>query len=80
MHGNTHGAILDMKQRIIGYDQDEAQHWVAILACGHQQHLRHQPPWTNRPWVTTAEGRESRLGVMLDCDRCDQDPLPDCPG
>jgi hypothetical protein len=36
MHGKTPGAILDMKQGIIGYDQDEAQHWVAILACGHQ--------------------------------------------
>jgi Protein of unknown function (DUF3565) len=80
MHDEAPGAILDMMQGIVGYDQDDAQHWVAILACGHRQHLRHQPPWTNRPCVTTAEGRESRLGAMLDCPLCDQDPLPDWQG
>ena len=77
MPGETPGASLDMTQGIVGYDQDDAQHWVAILVCGHRQHLRHQPPWTNRPWVMTATGRESRLGAMLDCPLCDQDPCPD---
>ncbi|MFB8831117.1 DUF3565 domain-containing protein [Azotobacter sp. CWF10] len=24
---------------------------MAVLSCGHTQHLRHQPPWQNRPWV-----------------------------
>ena len=77
MHGQTSGAMLEMTQGIVGSHQDDAQHGVATLACGHQQHLRHQPPWTNRPWVTTATGRERRLGAMLDCPLCDQDPRPD---
>jgi hypothetical protein len=60
------GDILDRPQGIIGDDQDDAQGWMAILACGPRQHRHHQPPWTNRPWVTTAGGRESRLGARLD--------------
>jgi len=60
-----------MERRIIGYHQDQEQHWVAELECGHTQHLRHQPPWTSRPWVTTPEGRASRLGALLDCKECD---------
>jgi hypothetical protein len=60
-----------MEKRIVGYHQDEEQHWVAELECGHHQHVRHQPPWTNRLWVTTREGRASHLGTMLDCRKCD---------
>jgi hypothetical protein len=61
-----------MKKRIIGYHQDEEQHWVAELECGQNQHVRHVPPWINRLWVTTAEGRSSQLGQMLDCEECDR--------
>lgn len=43
-----------MQRRIIGFHQDEESHWVADLDCGHAQHLRHDPPWTLRPWVVTA--------------------------
>ena len=57
---------------MVGYHQDEEQHWVAELECGHNQHVRHAPPWTNRAWVTTAEGRASHLGVTLDCRKCDE--------
>ncbi len=60
-----------MKQRIIGFHQDEEGHWVADLACGHAQHTRHDPPWQNRSWVTTPEGRASRLGLMLNCLKCE---------
>jgi hypothetical protein len=35
--------------------------------------VRHNPPWTLRPWVVTAEGRERWLGVELDCKRCDEE-------
>ena len=31
-----------MEKRIVGYQQDEEQHWMAELECGHHQHLRHQ--------------------------------------
>ena len=61
-----------MKQPITGFHLDEENHWVADLACGHRQHMRHAPPWTVRPWVLTEEGRRSRLGVELDCKRCDE--------
>jgi hypothetical protein len=60
-----------MKQPITGYHQDEEGHWVAELACGHGQHVRHDPPWQVREWVTTPAGRASRLGVELECVRCD---------
>ncbi len=61
-----------MNQKIIGYHQDEEQHWVAELECGHNQHMRHQPPWTNRPWVITEEGRAKMLGQILKCKKCDE--------
>lgn len=61
-----------MLRRIEGYHRDEEGHWVAHLDCGHQQHVRHDPPLVTRPWVLTAEGRRGRLGAELDCVRCDE--------
>lgn len=61
-----------MKQKMTGFHLDGENHWVADLDCGHRQHVRHQPPWMERPWVLTEEGRRSRLGVELDCKRCDE--------
>lgn len=66
-----------MKQPITGYHKDKENHWVAQLACGHNQHVRHSPPWVNRPWVTSAVGRESMLGVELDCRKCEESAPPD---
>jgi len=60
-----------MDRRIIGFVQDDEGHWVAELECGHRQHMRHRPPFENRPWVTTPEGRETRLGVSVNCKTCD---------
>jgi hypothetical protein len=62
-----------MKQTITGFDKDDDDHWRAILACGHLQHVRHDPPLTTRPWVLTPEGRASRIGLELDCKRCDEE-------
>ena len=61
-----------MKQPIVGYHRDEEGHWVAELECGHTQHVRHIPPWFNRPWTTTAEGRARMLGTPLECRLCDR--------
>jgi hypothetical protein len=61
-----------VKQKIVGFHQDEHANWVAELQCGHTQHVRHQPPWQVRPWVTTAEGRRSRLGIELNCVKCEE--------
>ena len=66
-----------MQRPIVGFHQDEQRDWVAELSCGHGQHVRHRPPFTLRPWVTTPEGRASRLGERLDCVRCDRLELPD---
>jgi hypothetical protein len=63
-----------MKRAITGFEKDDEGHWRAILDCGHRQHVRHDPPLTNRVWVLTQAGRDSRLGLELDCKRCDEDP------
>jgi Protein of unknown function (DUF3565) len=62
-----------MLQPITGYHLDEEGHWVAELVCGHQQHVRHTPPWVNRPWVISEEGRNQMLGLKLDCKRCEEE-------
>ena len=58
------------KRAIVGFLQDEEGHWVAQLACGHRQHVRHNPPLVSRPWVLTEVGRRSFLGQELVCKLC----------
>jgi hypothetical protein len=60
-----------MEQPIVGYHKDDEAHWVAELACGHNQHVRNNPPMVSRPWVETASGRDSMLGFKLNCKKCD---------
>jgi hypothetical protein len=57
-------------RRIIGFHQDAEAHWVADLECGHTRHVRHDPPWQNRPWVIEPEGRARWLGELLGCVAC----------
>lgn len=59
-----------MQQPIIAYHTDEEGHWVAELSCGHNQHVRHDPPWMSRPWVVTVAGRDSFMGTCLNCKKC----------
>ncbi len=61
-----------MNQPIVGYHEDEEGDWVADLACGHGQHVRHQPPFMNRSWVITTEGRNQHLGTLLNCKKCEE--------
>lgn len=61
-----------MQQAIIDFHLDEEDHWVADLVCGHAHHVRHNPPWQNRPWVITEKGRKEKLGMLLNCKKCDQ--------
>ena len=61
-----------MKQKIVGFHQDEENHWVADLECGHKQHVRHEPPFFKREWVASPEKRESQIGIELNCSRCDE--------
>ncbi len=66
-----------MNQCITGFHQDAAHDWVAELACGHNQHVRHNPPWINRPWVNAPEGRQSMIGHELACKKCEVGAPPD---
>lgn len=59
-----------MLRKIVGFHQDEESHWVAELSCGHNQHVRHQPPWINRPWTMTEMSRKKMLGAEIDCKEC----------
>jgi hypothetical protein len=68
-----------VKHTIIGYHRDEERQWVAELGCGHNQHVRHNPPWISRPWVTTAEGPQSMLGATLECLKCERGEPVDRP-
>lgn len=66
-----------MERLIVGFHRDDEGDWVADLACGHRQHVRHRPPFQQRPWVLDDAGRRSRLGTPLDCPLCARTELPD---
>lgn len=61
-----------MEQKIVGFHLDEEEHWVADLVCGHKQHVRHEPPFFPREWVTNPSKRKQHLGTLLNCKRCDE--------
>ena len=62
---------------ITGFHQDEVGDWVAELGCGHNQHVRHRPPFQPRDWVLDVPGRRGRMGQPLDCPLCDRAEMPD---
>lgn len=62
-----------MKRQITGYDLDDEGDWRAKLVCCHYQHVRHQPPLIAREWVLSEDGRKSRLGMELECKKCDEE-------
>ena len=59
-----------MEQSIVDFIQDDVGDWVAELSCGHARHVRHNPPWVNRLWVVSDEGRKAKLGEPLVCKKC----------
>jgi hypothetical protein len=63
-------AETGIPRKILAFHQDEQLDWVAELECGHQQHVRHDPPWATREWVTTPEGRSKHIGHELLCLVC----------
>ena len=52
---NQQRQLQGQLRKIVGFHLDENLDWVAELECRHQQHVRHNPPWTHRHWVTTAK-------------------------
>jgi len=65
-----------MQRRITGFVLDEHGDWIASLDCGHRQHVRHDPPFTSRPWVVSSEGRADRIGSGWPCSLCDRFEVP----
>jgi hypothetical protein len=63
------------ERRIIGFHQDQEGDWVAELEGGHNQHVRHDPPWQERAWVLSGEGRAGRLGTVLTCRLCNTEGM-----
>jgi hypothetical protein len=65
--------------RITGFHKDDDGHWVAELDCGHNRHVRHQPPFSERPWAVTEAGRAEMLGAEIECGLCRQGIPADAP-
>ncbi len=66
-----------MDRQIRGFHRDEDGDWIAELACGHTQHVRHRPPFEVREWVLDDAGRAERATRPLDCPLCDRTELPE---
>lgn len=64
-----------MLRKVVGFHQDGRREWVAELECGHGQHVRHAPPYQDRAWVLTPEGRQPFIGVPVECKLCDEEAL-----
>jgi len=66
-----------VERTITDYHEDDAGDWVAELSCGHDQHVRHRPPFQLRTWALENEGRTAKLGTPIDCPLCERAELPD---
>jgi hypothetical protein len=80
MRGSDAGMQKIMERAIVGFETDEAGDWVALLRCGHHQHVRHRPPFQVRPWTLTTLGRASKVGTQLNCVLCDEQTAETMPG
>jgi tellurite resistance-related uncharacterized protein len=69
--------VAGLIRSIESFRPDEDGDWVADLSCLHSQHVRHAPPFAERPWVLTEQGRAERIGAPIDCPLCDRAELPD---
>jgi tellurite methyltransferase len=65
-----------MNRAIVEFREDANSEWVVALSCGHRRHVRHDPPFRDRPWAVTPEGRQSQIGIEIDCGSCDQRLVP----
>ena len=77
-HRPGHGRYARAVERAItGYHQDVEGDWVAEISCGHDQHVRHLPPFQLRGWVLEEKGRAEKVGTAIDCPLCDRAELPE---
>jgi hypothetical protein len=52
---------------IVGFHRDDESHWVAELDCGHDQHVRHDPPMVERllaSWAIYLHGKY-HIGILV---------------
>jgi tellurite resistance-related uncharacterized protein len=66
-----------VQRSIVGFHPDDEGDWVAELDCLHNQHVRHRPPFQQRPWVLDEAERAARVGAALDCPLCDRAEFPE---
>jgi tellurite methyltransferase len=66
-----------VQRSIVGFHQDDVGDWVAELSCLHGQHVRHRPPFYDRPWVVNERERAARIGADLECPLCDRAEMPE---
>jgi tellurite methyltransferase len=66
-----------VRRSISGFHQDDEGDWVAELSCLHNQHVRHRPPFQDRPWVLVEAERAARVGTEIDCPLCDRAEMPE---
>lgn len=66
-----------VERAITGFHPDGEGEWVAELACGHDQHVRHRPPFPVRAWVEAEGTRTERIGSTLACPLCERAEMPD---
>lgn len=59
-----------MKRKIVYFYKDENNEWTAKLECGHSQHMRHNPPFKKREWITSKKDREKYIGHKVNCKKC----------
>jgi tellurite resistance-related uncharacterized protein len=64
-------------RRITGFVADEQGDMVALLDCGHRQHVRHRPPLFPNAWVLDPAQRAQRVGTALSCPPCGRAEPPD---
>ena len=67
--GHMLGRSLTMERAIVGFETDEDGDWVALLRCGHRQHVRHKPPFR----VVLGRSPHWAVGTPLNCVLCDEE-------
>jgi tellurite resistance-related uncharacterized protein len=66
-----------MNRKITEFHNDDEGDCYALLDCFHTRHFRHNPPFDDRPWTLTEDGRAAMVGEETNCVRCDRGELPD---
>lgn len=66
-----------MERTILGFEQDDEGEWKLLLDCGHQRHLRHDPPRETRPELFEVASREAAVGGKIPCGLCAQRQIPE---